>query len=178
MTGMLVDINAHKATEAALQAAREEAERVSRATSSFLANMSHELRTPMNGVLGFAELLLGTSLDQEQRRYAQHVHDAGATLLALLNDILDLTHEAFDVHDLIRQCDALMTPVAERKALNLRVDLDPQLPTWLMGDSLRLRQIVLNLLGNAVKFTERGSVTVTARPYGSAGGAPVLVPCP
>jgi PAS domain S-box-containing protein len=155
-----------------LERARREAEAATATKAAFLANMSHEIRTPLNGVLGFAELLLDGDLTPEQERHASLILDSAKALLKLLNDILDVskidagqlevTAEPFDLEHQLRQCVRLMTSTAEKKGLGLSLTFDPELPQHILGDGLRVRQVVLNLLGNAVKFTDRGSVTVEA----------------
>ncbi|MBB3693208.1 PAS domain S-box-containing protein [Sphingomonas sp. BK580] len=166
------DITARKRLELALEGARASAEVATQAKSSFLANMSHEIRTPMNGVLGFTDLLLAASPTEEQRRYLELMADSGRAMMRLLNDILDLakveagemrlSEEPLDLRHVLRRCVGLMTAVAEQKGLSLRLELAPELPARLLGDPLRYRQIVLNLLGNAIKFTPAGEVVVRA----------------
>jgi PAS domain S-box-containing protein len=148
--------------------ARDLAEAASRARSAFLANMSHEIRTPLTGVIGMAELLHTTNLDQKQERYAELLLNAGQTLLAIINDILDfskidagklkLSTVPFSPSKLASELVALVQPQAQKKSLELRVEVDESLPAVLMGDPVRLKQILMNLLMNAVKFTERGRV--------------------
>ncbi len=150
--------------------ARKEAEAATRAKASFLANMSHEIRTPMNGVLGFAELLQASPLDAEQHRQVGLIVSSAEALLALLNDILDISkvdagrleivREGIDLDARVAECTALIEPLAEARGLTVTFESDPVLPGWVIGDALRLRQILLNLLGNAVKFTENGGITV------------------
>ena len=168
----LRDVTERKRMELELEAARVRAEAAVSAKSSFLANMSHEIRTPMNGVLGFADLLLHDDLRPEQQRHVQLIVDSGKAMMRLLNDILDLSKieagqmqiapERVDLRHALRNCFKLIRPAAEQKNLELRFDIAPELPGFAKIDGLRLRQIVLNLLGNAVKFTERGSVTFRA----------------
>ncbi|HEY8616693.1 ATP-binding protein [Phenylobacterium sp.] len=158
--------------EAQAELARANAEAAAAAKASFLANMSHEIRTPMNGIIGFVDLLLRTELDEAQRRYATLIAESGGALLKLLNDILDFSkieageldvvEEPYDLVHILNQCAQLLTPAMEGKGLALKVQVDPALEGWVMGDALRLRQVVLNLLGNAVKFTLTGSVTLKA----------------
>jgi signal transduction histidine kinase/CheY-like chemotaxis protein len=158
--------------EAQAELARANAEAAAAAKSSFLANMSHEIRTPMNGIIGFADLLLRTELDEAQRRYASLIAESGGALLKLLNDILDFSkieageldvvEEPYDLVHILEQCAQLLTPALEGKGLVLKVTIDPALAGWVRGDALRVRQVVLNLLGNAAKFTLKGSVTLKA----------------
>ncbi|HTI85163.1 MAG TPA: ATP-binding protein, partial [Alphaproteobacteria bacterium] len=152
----------------ATRLAQLKAEEATRAKSDFLANMSHEIRTPMNGILGFADLLLDSDLGQTQRRHATLLKEAGTSLLAIINDILDLSKieagkielesVSFSPKELVEGALAIVRPAAMGKDLELMADLQPDLPAWVSGDPTRLRQILLNLLGNAIKFTERGSV--------------------
>ncbi|MBF9058741.1 response regulator [Rhodobacterales bacterium HKCCSP123] len=185
MVTLAVDITDTIRRERDLERARDEAEAATRAKSAFLANMSHEIRTPMNGVVSMAELLRDTELSEEQHLYAETIRNSGEALLVIINDILDyskidagklvLHAEAFDLEQLIHEIFQLMRPGLEGKALALRLEYDAGLPTRMIGDRGRVRQVLTNLVGNAVKFTEAGEVTVRVAPD-RQGHAPGEVP--
>ncbi len=168
------DTGARRETHEALIAARERAEQASRLKSEFLATMSHEIRTPMSGVIGLSELLLDTDLDPNQQRFARGIAKAGATLLQIINDILDfskleagrlaLTEVDFELEELLDDIVELVGVSAHSRGLELIKDFDPRLPSVVRGDPARLRQILLNLTTNSVKFTEHGNVTIKTIP--------------
>ena len=182
--GSLADITLRKHDEAMLERARDEAQAAARAKADFLATMSHELRTPMNGVIGMSSLLLDTPLNQQQREFAETVRTCGDQLLALINDILDFSKiEAgqllletipFSVRRLAEDAVALLAEQAERKRLDLVCLIGADIPARLLGDPTRLRQVVLNLLGNAIKFTERGEVVLSLTRGGGGEGTVTL----
>jgi signal transduction histidine kinase/CheY-like chemotaxis protein len=170
VVSLALDITSTVNYEEELRAARERAEAANRAKSAFLANMSHEIRTPMNGVVGMAELLNDTTLSDEQKLYANTIKNSGEALLVIINDVLDyskieaeklvLHEEVFDLERCIHEIVMLLQPTARDKGLNMVVDYDLFLPTRFVGDPGRIRQVLTNLAGNAVKFTNNGHVTV------------------
>src|SRR5438128_260922 len=172
LVALYEDISDRKAAEQAMRAARELAERVARARSAFLANMSHEIRTPMNAVLGFVELVLDTELQVEQRRALELVRSSSEALLTILNDILDyskieaehleLESIPFDLPKVVHATATLLAVRAREKHLELTVDVPPDVPHIMRGDPTRVRQVLMNLIGNAIKFTDQGEVDVSA----------------
>ncbi len=170
--GVLLDISERRDMEEDLRQAKQVAEEAMHARTAFLANMSHEIRTPMNAIIGFTEVVLSQPLAADARQHLQTVRSAARSLLVLLNDILDtskldrgaveLEHLPYDLRAVLRQVADEQMLMVHRKGLTLTVQCGPELPAALMGDAHRMRQVLVNLLGNAVKFTERGQVTLGA----------------
>ncbi len=172
LVGAATDVTLQKRYQRDMQRDRDEALEASRVKSQFLANMSHEIRTPMNGIVGMANLLMDTSLDANQRRMGKVICESGDALLAIINDVLDLSkieagmmrieNEPTDLRKIVDDVVALMQPQAKHRGIEMHAPtMDPRIPDRVVADSLRLRQIVTNLVGNAVKFTEQGHVQVT-----------------
>ena len=173
IAGALENVTERHLARAALVEAQRVAAEASRAKGDFLAEMSHEIRTPMNGVLGMVELLLGTRLDPEQRDCVQTIQSSANALLALVNDVLDLSKieagklellaKPTDLREIVADVARLLATQALAKGLDLTTYIDPMLPARVLGDALRIRQILINLAGNAIRFTERGEVAVAVQ---------------
>jgi len=171
--GTVEDVTAQYEMHETLARARDEALETARLKSEFLANMSHEIRTPMNGVMGMSGLLLDTPLDETQREYVAVIRNSAEGLLTVLNDILDFSKLAagkmliervdFDVRELVEDVAELFAPAAHGKGLELVTTIDPRLATYCLGDPGRLRQVLTNLLGNAIKFTPKGEIVVAVK---------------
>ena len=182
------DVTATKAIEADLRLAKEEAERANRAKSDFLAKMSHDIRTPLNAVIGMTDLTLGSELSPTQRDALETARESAGILLDLINDVLDiskiearkleLANEPFDLRRTLAATVRAMRPQAARKGLALRLSVAPDVPRFVRGDQIRLRQILVNLIGNAVKFTETGGVSVSLERVATATmGNSALLSC-
>lgn len=181
-----MDITEQKSNEEKLRSARYEAEMSNESKSRFLATMSHEIRTPMNAVLGILGLLKDTELTPRQLELVQMGRESGELLLTIINDILDFTkmdidklqleHTRFDLHKLLRNCNELLNSLAYKKQLALTLQLGPELPQFVSGDPDRLRQVLINLINNAIKFTRHGQVKVSANLV-STNGHKAIIRC-
>lgn len=184
LTVILRDVTERQRVESALSQARDQAVEASRIKSAFLANMSHEIRTPMNGIIGMIDLLMQTPLSDVQREYAHIIHDSAQSLLTLINDILDyskieankLEMEIIDFEPLalVEGVAELLATKARSKGLSLMTYVDPAVPATLRGDPVRLRQILLNLGDNAIKFTKEGEVVIQATLAGAVDGTSIV----
>ncbi|CAM4136685.1 response regulator [Pseudoalteromonas byunsanensis] len=184
IVGLLLDVTKSKEMEAQLREAKAKADSTSKAKGEFLANMSHEIRTPMNAIIGMSHLVLNTKLSKQQMNYIKKIDMAANNLLGIINDVLDfskiesgkmtIVSEEFDLEEVMTNVSVVNSVKAEDKGIELLLDIPSRIPTNLIGDSLRLGQVLVNLCGNAIKFTEHGEVIITATVVEQASDAALL----
>lgn len=177
IVGFGVDVTLRLEYEDQILAAKEEAEKANQSKSDFLAGMSHEIRTPMNGVIGTASLLSETELNSKQKKYIEIIKSSGQTLLEIINEVLDyskLDAEKLEIHkeifalkEAIEEQSTLLQPLAQEKSLKYTLEIDEHLPDFLVSDATRIKQILTNFISNAIKFTERGEITIRAQLQGN-----------